>query len=103
MCRVLLIHPQLHFLNALHPYHPHYDAIELAARERGFVTVRAIGPPPGVWMELARPCAWIDFTNRNEGDCPIVNPAAAAPMANKAADPVARCSNRSLMLPLQGS
>jgi len=41
-CAVLLIHPQLHFLNALHPYHPHYDAIERAARERGFFTVRAV-------------------------------------------------------------
>jgi lysophospholipase L1-like esterase len=41
-CTVLLIHPQLHYLNALHPYHPHYDAIERAARERGFVPVRAI-------------------------------------------------------------
>ena len=42
MCTLLLIHPQLHFLNALHPYHAHYDAIEAAARERGFVPVRAI-------------------------------------------------------------
>ena len=41
-CAVLLIHPQLQFLNALHPYHPHYDAIERAARERGYFTVRAI-------------------------------------------------------------
>lgn len=41
-CAVLLIHPQLHFLNALHPYHRHYDAIEQAARERGFFTVRAV-------------------------------------------------------------
>lgn len=42
ICRLLLIHPQLHFLNALHPYHAHYDAIAAAARERGFVPVRAI-------------------------------------------------------------
>ena len=41
-CVLLLIHPQLHYLNALHPYHPHYDAIERAARERGLVPVRAI-------------------------------------------------------------
>jgi lysophospholipase L1-like esterase len=42
VCALLLIHPQLEFLNALHPYHPHYDAIEAAARERGFVPVRAV-------------------------------------------------------------
>jgi hypothetical protein len=42
LCAVLLIHPQLHYLNALHPYHPHYAAIEQAARERGYFTVRAI-------------------------------------------------------------
>ena len=41
-CALLLIHPQLHYLNALHPYHPFYDAIERAARERGFFTVRAV-------------------------------------------------------------
>jgi lysophospholipase L1-like esterase len=41
-CAVLLIHPQLHFLNALHPYQRHYDAIERAARERGFFVVRAV-------------------------------------------------------------
>lgn len=41
-CAVLLIHPQLHYLNALHPYHPHYREIERAARERGYFSVRAI-------------------------------------------------------------
>jgi len=41
-CAVLLIHPQLHYLNALHPYHRHYDAIARAAAERGFHVVNPI-------------------------------------------------------------
>ncbi len=41
-CAVLLIHPQLHYLNALHPYHRHYDAIARAAQARGFFVVRSI-------------------------------------------------------------
>jgi lysophospholipase L1-like esterase len=41
-CAVLLIHPQLHFLNALHPYQRHYQAIALAAEERGLFVVRPI-------------------------------------------------------------
>jgi lysophospholipase L1-like esterase len=41
-CAVLLIHPQLHYLNALHPYHRHYDAIARAAEARGFFVVRPI-------------------------------------------------------------
>jgi lysophospholipase L1-like esterase len=41
-CAVLLIHPQLHYLNALHPYHRHYDAIGRAAEARGFFVVRPI-------------------------------------------------------------
>ena len=41
-CTVLLIHPQIHFLNALHPYQRHYDAIEQAAHERGLFAVRAV-------------------------------------------------------------
>jgi lysophospholipase L1-like esterase len=43
LCAVLLIHPQLHYLNALHPYHRHYDAIAAAAEARGFFVVRPIG------------------------------------------------------------
>jgi lysophospholipase L1-like esterase len=43
ICAVLLIHPQLHYLNVLHPYHRHYAAIAKAAEARGFFVVRPIG------------------------------------------------------------
>ena len=38
-CTLLLVHTRLHFLNRLHPYHRHYDAMASAAGERGFFVV----------------------------------------------------------------
>jgi lysophospholipase L1-like esterase len=42
ICAVLLIHTQLHFLNALHPYHRHYDAIAKVATERDITPIPSI-------------------------------------------------------------
>jgi lysophospholipase L1-like esterase len=42
ICAVLLIHTRLHFLNALHPYHRHYDAITEAAAQRGITPIPTI-------------------------------------------------------------
>ncbi len=39
-CALMLIHTRLHFLNALHPYHRHYDAAAEAAEARGIPVVR---------------------------------------------------------------
>jgi lysophospholipase L1-like esterase len=41
-CAVLLIHPRLHFLNVLHPYHRHYEAIAAAAAARGITPIPTI-------------------------------------------------------------
>jgi lysophospholipase L1-like esterase len=41
-CGVVLIHPWLHFLNALHPYHRHYQAVSAAAVARGLFSISPI-------------------------------------------------------------
>ncbi len=40
VCGVVLIHPRLSTLNALHPFDRHYRSVEEAARGRGFSVVR---------------------------------------------------------------
>jgi lysophospholipase L1-like esterase len=42
ICAVLLIHTRLHFLNVLHPYHRHYEAIAAAASERGITPISTV-------------------------------------------------------------
>jgi len=42
-CTLLLIHTQLYWLNALHPYRPHYQRVSEAAQQRG---LHAIGSFP---------------------------------------------------------
>jgi hypothetical protein len=41
-CALLLIHTQLYWLHALHPYRPHYELVAEAAQQRGLYTVQSL-------------------------------------------------------------